>query len=157
MHTLQEWLDLYGESHRNPTNKLIHWICVPTIYFSTLVLLFEVRLPVLTDTLGPFASLGGLVALPVLAFYLRLSRSLFVGLLAFSAICFGGYLGLLQVAHWVPAWAVAIAVFGVSWVAQFYGHKVEGKKPSFFQDVQFLLIGPAWLMHFVYRKAGIAY
>jgi uncharacterized membrane protein YGL010W len=51
----------------------------------------------------------------------------------------------------------AAAVFVVAWIGQFIGHAIEGKKPSFFEDVKFLLIGPAWLLHFVYRKAGIRY
>ncbi len=48
-------------------------------------------------------------------------------------------------------------IFVVSSAFQFIGHKVEGKKPSFLKDVEFLLIGPAWLMHFVYKKIGLPY
>ena len=51
----------------------------------------------------------------------------------------------------------AISVFGISWILQFIGHKIEGKKPSFLKDIQFLLIGPAWLLGFIYRKMGIKY
>jgi len=56
-----------------------------------------------------------------------------------------------------PLWVVCIAVFVLAWIGQFYGHKVEGKKPSFLKDIQFLLIGPAWLMHFIYKRLGIPY
>ncbi len=56
-----------------------------------------------------------------------------------------------------PLWVISLAIFFVAWVGQFYGHKVEGKKPSFFKDIQFLLIGPAWLMHFIYKRLGIPY
>jgi len=31
MKTIEEWFEEYGESHQNKTNKIIHWICVPTI------------------------------------------------------------------------------------------------------------------------------
>jgi len=58
---------------------------------------------------------------------------------------------------YLPLWAIAVIVFALAWVGQFYGHKVEGKKPSFLKDIQFLLIGPAWLMHFIYRRLGITY
>ena len=45
---------------------------------------------------------------------------------------------------------MSVAVFVIAWILQFIGHKIEGKKPSFFKDVQFLLIGPAWIFcHFV--------
>jgi len=52
---------------------------------------------------------------------------------------------------------LSIAIFVVAWIGQFYGHKVEGKKPSFLKDIQFLLIGPAWLMHFIFKRIGIPY
>ena len=51
----------------------------------------------------------------------------------------------------------ASVLFVAAWVFQFAGHEVEGRKPSFFKDLQFLLIGPAWLMHFIYRRLGIPY
>ena len=57
----------------------------------------------------------------------------------------------------MPLWLFSLFVFVVAWIGQFVGHKIEGKKPSFFEDLQFLLIGPAWLMHFLYKKAGISY
>tara|TARA_B100000945_G_scaffold317325_1_gene319937 strand:- start:3176 stop:3421 length:246 start_codon:yes stop_codon:yes gene_type:complete len=56
-----------------------------------------------------------------------------------------------------PLWKVSLIIFVVGWIGQFIGHKIEGRKPSFFQDIQFLLIGPAWLLSFVYNKLGIKY
>jgi uncharacterized membrane protein YGL010W len=52
---------------------------------------------------------------------------------------------------------ISLGIFVIAWIVQFYGHKIEGKKPSFLKDVQFLMIGPAWLMHFIYKKIGIGY
>ena len=52
---------------------------------------------------------------------------------------------------------VAVAVFVLAWIGQFIGHAIEGRKPSFFEDVKFLLVGPAWLLHLAYRRAGIRY
>jgi uncharacterized membrane protein YGL010W len=54
-------------------------------------------------------------------------------------------------------WKICLVLFVLAWIGQFVGHKIEGKKPSFFQDVVFLLIGPAWLLHFIYKKAGQRY
>jgi uncharacterized membrane protein YGL010W len=48
-------------------------------------------------------------------------------------------------------------VFAVAWIGQFVGHGIEGRKPSFLEDVKFLLIGPAWLLGDLYRRLGIAY
>jgi uncharacterized membrane protein YGL010W len=55
------------------------------------------------------------------------------------------------------ALTAAVIVFVLAWIGQFIGHLIEGKKPSFFEDVKFLMVGPAWLLGFVYRRLGIAY
>ena len=57
----------------------------------------------------------------------------------------------------VPVWLASVIIFVGAWVGQFIGHNIEGKKPSFFKDVQFLMIGPMWLLSFVYRRLGISY
>jgi uncharacterized membrane protein YGL010W len=57
----------------------------------------------------------------------------------------------------LAVWKVSIVVFVIAWIGQFIGHSIEGKRPSFFKDLQFLLIGPLWLLSFVYRRLGIRY
>jgi uncharacterized membrane protein YGL010W len=76
-------------------------------------------------------------------------------MMLFGALCLFGARVVAGLGY--PMWAVSLGIFVLAWIGQFYGHKVEGKKPSFFKDLQFLLIGPAWLMHFVYKKIGIPY
>ena len=153
MKKIELLLNEYGESHQNATNKIIHWICVPLIFFSICGMLYSVKLPLQLST---FIHLNmGFVAL-VLAFmyYLYLSLSLSLGMLVFSILC-------LLKCYWIEKymsislWQVSLVIFVLAWIGQFYGHKIEGKKPSFLKDLQFLLIGPAWLMHFIYRKIGI--
>ena len=56
-----------------------------------------------------------------------------------------------------PLWIFSVIIFVIAWIGQFIGHKIEGKKPSFIEDLQFLLIGPAWLLSFIYKKIGIKY
>jgi uncharacterized membrane protein YGL010W len=74
----------------------------------------------------------------------------------FSVLCLMVVNFIVQWAE-VPLWMVSLVIFFVAWIGQFYGHKIEGKKPSFLKDIQFLLIGPAWLMHFIYKRLGIPY
>lgn len=138
MKTLNAWLDEYSESHQNPVNKNIHWICVPVIYFCVFGILYA---------LHPWAAYASLVV--ALAFYFPLSVPLAVGMLGISVVM----LALIRV---IPniLW-VSVALFVLAWIGQFYGHKVEGKKPSFFKDLQFLLVGPIWLLNFVYQRLGI--
>jgi uncharacterized membrane protein YGL010W len=70
--------------------------------------------------------------------------------------------GVITVILWLdalpwPLWALCLTLFAVAWIGQFIGHHYEGKRPSFFKDVQFLMIGPLWLMSFIYRKLRIPY
>lgn len=153
--SMQQWFDAYGESHQNPTNKLIHWICVPTIYFCVVALIWSIPSPFDTG----FLSTGGVAKIVVGLvglFYLRLSLTIMLGMMAFSIACLALASWLDLHAPW-PLWAISLTLFVLAWIGQFYGHKVEGKKPSFFEDLQFLMIGPAWLMGFIYRGLGIRY
>ncbi|PIE47653.1 MAG: hypothetical protein CSA42_02490 [Gammaproteobacteria bacterium] len=126
--SLETWLAEYAVSHQNPINKKIHWLCVPAIFASIVGMLWS--------TLGWFTLV---VMMLVSLFYFRLSTQLFVAMGIFMLIC-------LVVAATMPVgfkfWA---ALFVVAWIGQFIGHKLEGAKPSFFEDLQFLLIGPAWV------------
>ncbi|WP_162428119.1 Mpo1 family 2-hydroxy fatty acid dioxygenase [Pontibacter pudoricolor] len=160
MKPIQQWFDEYGQSHQNHTNKLIHWICVPLIFFSIIGLLASLPSEPLKmlfpEQLRPFVHFGTIVILLGLLFYLRLSVPMFVGMAIVCAVM----LWLVYLVDYKtdsPLWLVSLIVFVVAWVGQFYGHKVEGKKPSFLKDLQFLLIGPAWLLGFIYRKLGIPY
>lgn len=153
MKTLSQWLSEYGESHQNETNKLIHWICVPLIFFSVLAMLYSIKLPWVVS--GYQLNVGIIVAILVLIYYASLSLSLSVGMFLFIALCVGICIFLEQ-SNTLRLWQFALIIFVLAWIAQFYGHKVEGAKPSFFKDLQFLMIGPAWLMSFVYKKLGIA-
>jgi len=141
MRKVDQLFSRYGESHLNRTNKAIHWICVPLITWSALAALWAA---------SPVATYAG-IALSV-AFYAWLSPTIAVGMLAVFALM----VWPLTAAQFDVLLAAAV-VFVVAWVGQFIGHAIEGRKPSFFEDVKFLLVGPAWLLHFVYRKVGIPY
>lgn len=159
MKSIDSWFADYGQSHQNPTNKLIHWVCVPVIFFSILALLASIPADYLKDlfpdSYRPYVHWGTVLVALGLLFYLRLSLGMALGVLAFSALCLEGIVQLDQ-APW-PLWSVALLLFVVAWIGQFIGHNIEGKKPSFLKDLQFLLIGPAWLLGFIYRKLGIPY
>ena len=154
MKSIQQWLDEYSVSHQNHTNKMIHWVCVPLIFFSVIGLLYSVQFGVrLVGNMN--LNLAIIVLAFVTVYYFMLSKSLSVGMLFFSLVCIGVCYEI-QMITTTPLWAICIGVFVLAWIGQFYGHKVEGMKPSFLKDLQYLMIGPAWLMSFVYKKLGIA-
>jgi uncharacterized membrane protein YGL010W len=143
----------YGESHQNPTNKLVHWVCVPVIFWTIVALLWAIPLPAAMVGI-PFLNWATVALGLAMVYYLLLAPRLAVGVILYCLFCI--WLITLYAGPW-PLWQFAIALFVLAWVGQFWGHKVEGKKPSFFKDVQFLLIGPAWLISFVYRRLGLKY
>jgi uncharacterized membrane protein YGL010W len=100
-------------------------------------------------------NLGLAFIIGALVFYARLSISLTIGMAIFAAICVS-LIFLHESTINLSLWKTALMLFVLAWVGQFIGHKIEGAKPSFFEDIQFLLIGPAWLLSFIYRKYGIA-
>lgn len=147
----------YAESHRNATNKLIHWICVPLIFWT--ILGFISIIP--SKSIG-FRYIGEIsyvsfaaIALVTL-FYMRLSVLISV-IMFFVMILMESFAYGVNIRFRGDSWMVYLSVFIATWILQFVGHKIEGKKPSFLKDLQFLLVGPIWLLSFVLKKLGIRY
>ena len=154
MRSVNEWFGNYSADHRNPTNRLIHWICVPAILWSAIAALWVI--PV-SPSIGRPGFWCGLAMVGALAFYFRLSRSL--GLAMLVVFVAFGFLSDVLYRQLGPhdLLMLAIAVFVIAWIGQFIGHKIEGRKPSFLTDLAYLLIGPAWLTGKVMRRIGVAY
>lgn len=132
----------YSESHLNHTNEIIHFICVPAIVFSLLGMIWAAH---------PLAAVG--VTLVSLVYYCTLSVPFAIGMLLMS----GAMLWILSLLPQRMVLQLSIAIFVVAWIGQFIGHKIEGKKPSFFEDLRFLLIGPLFVLGFLYRRLRISY
>lgn len=153
--------DKYAESHQNHTNEAVHWICVPLIVFSLLGLVWAIPFPHL-DFLGKYNGYinwaSFLIAFSVYYYY-RLSpvMSYLMLLLIFGMSIIIVQLEKVEAAGGPALWLVCTVIFVLAWIGQFIGHKIEGKKPSFLDDVKFLLIGPIWLLHFICKKIGLNY
>ncbi|CAE6898588.1 hypothetical protein ACOMICROBIO_FLGHMIGD_01315 [Vibrio sp. B1FLJ16] len=143
MRALSDWLKAYGESHQNPINRKIHTIAVPGIYLSVVGLIWSIP----SLTIGDIhINWVWLAVIPVWIFYFRLSLSVFMMMLGYTLACIG-LIWAMEVLQ-LPVLYISLVLFGVLWMLQFIGHKIEGTKPSFYEDLQFLLIGPIW----VFRK-----
>lgn len=149
-------LEEYGASHKNATNKLIHWICVPAIFFVIIGLLWSIPTPEAFDQFNFPVNFGTISLLLAMFYYLRLSPSLTLGMIFVGAAIVAGnnYIDHLETP---PLWLFSTIVFIIAWIFQFIGHGIEGKKPSFLKDLQFLLVGPLWLLHFIYKRLSIPY
>ena len=153
--------DKYAESHQNHSNELIHWVCVPLIVFSLLGLVWAIPFPHL-EFLGRYNGYlnwaSFLIAFSVYYYYKLSPVMSYLMLLLIFAMS----MGIVQLEKWELAggpalWLVCAVIFVLAWIGQFIGHKIEGKKPSFLEDVKFLLIGPIWLLHFICKKVGLKY
>ncbi|OBP14449.1 hypothetical protein A5320_11785 [Rheinheimera sp. SA_1] len=155
MKTIEQWFTEYAVSHQNPTNKKIHFLAVPLIYLTVFGLLWQIPMP-FSGFATQQINWPLILCLPVLGFYFSLSFAIGIGMTIYSAFVVL-FLRWFESAVSVDVWLASLLLFILMWVLQFVGHHIEGKKPSFFKDLQFLLIGPAWILGFILRRFGIRY
>ena len=135
--SMKQLMTEYHKSHLNRTNQLIHYVCVPLIFWSISAALWTIKIPLVLNAAVVMTAL-------LMLYYVIKSVKVFATMLIFTVAC-------LALNHWFeslgwPLLWIALVVFVLAWIGQFIGHHIEGKKPSFFQDLQFLLVGPAWVV-----------
>lgn len=148
MRSLESYIDEYSESHQNSANIMIHKICVPAIMFSILGILKAFPVPASWPLWLDWSLIFFAGAMVYYAFFKnpRVIVAILVLVLPMLVV-----LELLRPRFFL----LSVGIFVVAWIGQFIGHKIEGKKPSFFKDLFFLLIGPIWTMHSLSRQMGI--
>ena len=127
---IDQLLAHYGESHQHPVNERIHFVAIPLIMLTLIGLMFEIH-----------PAVAYVFVAASMLYYLRLS-------LVFSAVmaAWTGLMLALVLAMGPHRLLICVSVFVGAWVLQFIGHKLEGKKPSFFEDVQYLWVGPLFVL-----------
>ena len=157
MRKIDQLFTEYAESHQNEKNKLIHWICVPLIFWSILGFISLIPAPHFFIKYFGAISIISLIAITVVTiYYFSLSwRTALI--MIFVMLLFEHLVYFINITFEHHSWIFFLTVFVLSWIGQFYGHKIEGKKPSFLKDLQFLLIGPIWLLHFILKKFCLKY
>jgi uncharacterized membrane protein YGL010W len=146
----------YAESHRNSTNKLIHWICVPLIFWT--ILGFISIIPSKSIGFRYIGEISYKLCSHRFGDYFLYQTFFLIGLIMFFVmILMESFAYGINIRFEEKSWMVYLAVFVITWIFQFVGHKIEGKKPSFLKDLQFLLVGPIWLLSFILKKLGIRY
>lgn len=129
----------YAESHRHPTNEAIHCVAIPAIMLSLVGLLYAVH---------PWVAWAFIGASMV--YYARLSVVFLLTMAVLSVLALAAVQAMGDKA--LPASA---AIFVLAWIAQFVGHNIERRKPSFFEDLQYLWVGPLFVLSLLFRKLGI--
>jgi len=151
---IDRWFANYASDHQNRTNVAIHWIAVPLILWSVVAFLWCIPVMGSWFRSGLWAAFAMFAAW---AFYYRASRPLGFGMLAVLAALAWLTRFLHDTLGTERLLWVAGGIFVVAWIAQFIGHRIEGRKPSFLTDLTYLLIGPAWLVSKLYKRLGWRY
>lgn len=141
--TVVQWFEEYGKSHRNLVNRKIHKVCVPLITWSLIGILWTIPVP---DFFLSFHFNWSYFLLTIaFIFYLSLKnlRVILCALILMLPIVLFLEVYWSVIGHKV--FIYSLIIFILAWIGQFIGHKIEGVKPSFFKDLQFLLIGPIWI------------
>lgn len=153
MRKIEYLLNEYGESHQNKTNIFIHAVAVPVIYFVTLGLISAIPTPEFVDFFD--VTWAHIIAIPILYYYFLLSGPIGAAMTLLTAASFV-FIELLERMN-ISVWQFSLALFVVMWILQFIGHHIEGKRPSFLKDLQFLLVGPAWWWVHWLKRMNIHY
>ncbi len=122
---------------------------MPPIVLAVMGSLCSIPVPAAFAALSPWLNWATLLAAAALVYYLVLSPALAAGVLVAFTVLLLITQGLARL-PW-PLWLTSLVMFVVAWIGQFAGHAVEGRRPSFLKDLQFLLIGPLWLLAAAYR------
>ena len=159
---LAHYFSRYAERHQHHTNVFIHWVFVPLIVFSILGLVWAIPVPYFgfLGKLNGYINFATFLILFAIVYYLRLSFRLGLAMILTIWIFSAGIISLERLArlhNWPEMWQICLVIFVLAWAGQFIGHKIEGKKPSFLEDLQFLLIGPIWLWAKFFWKLGWRY
>ena len=153
MREIDRLMSHYGESHQNKMNVLIHTIAVPSIFFVTLGLVWSIPIPEFMAAVD--VTFAHVASIPVLFYYFKLSGPMGAAMTLLIIASFG--LIKLLVALDISVWVFCLGLFVVMWILQFVGHHIEGKKPSFFEDLRYLLVGPCWWWGHWFKKMNISY
>jgi uncharacterized membrane protein YGL010W len=139
--SLEENLTQYAAYHRDRRNIATHFAGIPMIVFAVVLALETAAFSVGGWTF----SVAALVALAACVYYLWLDRMFGVTMAVVLFLMCAGASELE--ARWGTGGALgaAAAIFVAGWALQFLGHKYEGMKPAFYDDVMQLAIGPLFI------------
>lgn len=158
MESLRGWIEEYSDNHQHPVNKRIHLFCIPLLYLGTIGLITSIPHhfidKIFPDAVRYFSHFGSIAVIIVLAYYLNFSIMLFFGMMIKSAIILW-IVYQIEYNQSLPLWLISLLIFAVGLAGQFLGHRIEGARPSFLNNIWFLFISPAWLICNIYRKIGL--
>jgi uncharacterized membrane protein YGL010W len=148
--SLEQNLTQYAAYHRDRRNIATHFAGVPMIVFAIVLALATASV-----TVGSLAiTMAAVVSIAASIYYFRLDLAFGITM---AVVLFAMCAAASEITARLTAGAtlgLALAVFVVGWALQFLGHKYEGLKPAFYDDVMQLAIGPLFVCAEVFFLLG---
>ena len=150
MKSLEENLTQYAAYHRDRRNIATHFVGIPMIVFAVLLALETVSCSVNGWTI----SVAALVSILACAYYLKLDWAMGIAMAVFLFLLCAASSEIEPRLGTNATLATAAFFFILGWGLQFQGHKYEGMKPAFFDDIMGLAIGPLFVCAEVFFHFG---
>lgn len=135
----------YASVHRDWRNKATHFVGIPLIVFSLLLILslwrFEVGDRQWTMSLAIAIAIVAVLGWMALDLGIGILLALIMAVAWYAAEAFAGALGSAQ-----AVWIAFVALFVGGWVLQFLGHHYEGKRPALIDNIFQAFIAPMFLV-----------
>jgi len=149
------WLLRYEQNHSELNNPWVYWAAVPMVVTGTVGLLWALPIPAEFYEISPLLNWGSAFLMAATIYYFIISLSIAIGMLPFL-------LGLAALQLWLtasnyPALGVSIGLVVAGTVGLALGRRGTGGLRAVLQDLQLMMIGPAWLLSVIYRRFGIPY
>lgn len=153
---VDRWFNAYSQDHQHPLNQRLHVFCVPAIVWSLMAMLYAVPTPeALAAVFPPFGVFAAVLAVLSVMFWVWMSLPLGLGIAVLTLAGFWVNALILEAMGATALLVIGALVFIVAWIGQFIGHHIEGRRPSFFTDLVYLMIGPPWVLAKGYRGLGL--
>ncbi len=153
MRPAEEWLRQYGRHHADGANHLLHRLMIPFFVTSVVGLLWAIPVPAAFREATPVLNWGTVFLMAAIVYYFILSISLAFGALPFLALVVWAVMWLDRLAY--PLWMSCAALLVTAWMGQRISHRGPGNRPSLIGDLQYVMLGPVWLIAALYRRLGI--
>ncbi|MGI9260078.1 MAG: DUF962 domain-containing protein [Gammaproteobacteria bacterium] len=155
MRPVDEWLRLYDRHHADGAKQLLHWLMIPFIVTSVVGLLWALPVPTTFSDATPVLNWGTIFLMAAIVYYFILSISLAFGALPLIALVVWAVMWLERLQY--PLWMSCTALLVTAWMGQRISHRGPGDRPSLIGDLQYVMLGPVWLVAALYRRLGIPF
>jgi len=150
-----DWLQRYETNHRDLRSLWVYWAAVPTLIVGTVGLLWNLPTPIEFYEISPLLNWGSAFLMVAAVYYFIISLSLAIGLLPFV-------LGIAFIQMWLQQsdyspTRVSASLLAAGAIGLWLGHRNKRGFAPFFEDLQTIMIGPAWLLSVFYKRVGIPF